>query len=108
MGGGQVGDTGSISIGNQKMDVTDTFRDGGEIVHVLKWRAKGGDPGKLVGANPAVHLDVNRDVRLDTARNHTGTHLLHRALREVLGDPIDVTVSCGVVEWARKCKGTDE
>ncbi|MEE9268942.1 MAG: alanine--tRNA ligase [Candidatus Krumholzibacteria bacterium] len=89
VGGGQVGDSGSVIIDDERIDVVDAFREGGGIVHVLHWQnRRDDDPGKFLGANAAVRLQVDREVRFATARNHTGTHLLHKALREVLGDHV--------------------
>ncbi|MFQ5511263.1 MAG: alanine--tRNA ligase [Candidatus Krumholzibacteriia bacterium] len=89
LGGGQVGDSGSMNLAGKCIDVVDTLRDGERIVHVLRWPDdEGAEPGKLLGENPGVHLKVSRETRFATARNHTGTHLLHKALRDVLGDHV--------------------
>ncbi len=81
-GGGQVGDRGEISEaggGSPLFTVTDTQRpSGGLIVH------RGTLHGRLrVGATVAAAVDAERRSR--TMRNHTATHLLHRALRNVAG-----------------------
>ncbi len=82
-GGGQVGDQGVIREpggGSELFSVEDTQRPvGGLIVHrgTLRGRLKVGEPVQAV---------VDADRRADTMRNHTGTHLLHRALRNVVGD----------------------
>jgi alanyl-tRNA synthetase len=82
-GGGQVGDQGRIAEaggGSQLFTVEDTQRPvGGMIVHrgMLHGRLK-------VGQTVDAVVDAER--RAHTMRNHTGTHLLHRALRNVVGD----------------------
>ncbi len=81
-GGGQVGDRGEITEpggGSPLFTVTDTQRPaGGLIVH------RGTLHGRLrVGATVAATVDAERRAR--TMRNHTATHLLHRALRNVAG-----------------------
>jgi alanyl-tRNA synthetase len=78
--GGQVSDTGSISGEGWLIEVEDTRRPvGGLIVHlgeVIEGTPNEGDEARA-------EVDVNR--RADITRNHTGTHLLHAALRERLG-----------------------
>jgi alanyl-tRNA synthetase len=83
--GGQVGDTGRITVDGSQVDVTNTVRspygvlDEGAIVHLGKVVK-----GKIsVGDKVEVEVDLAR--RLDIARNHTATHLLQAALRQVLG-----------------------
>ncbi|MDY7032286.1 MAG: alanine--tRNA ligase [Thermodesulfobacteriota bacterium] len=81
--GGQVGDTGSISGDSFSMEVEDTTRPLPDlIVHtgrILKGTVKKGDEVTL-------HLQGNR--RENVALNHTATHLLHAALKEILGDHV--------------------
>ena len=79
-GGGQIGDAGDISGDNGRIAVTDTQEVmPGLIVHFGKVAAGSVSLGETVDA----HVDPIR--REDTARNHTATHLLHAALRQVLG-----------------------
>lgn len=79
--GGQVGDTGVLSNADGEIAISDTQSPlPGLTVHygtVVRGRIRMGD--MVVGR-------VDEDRRLDIARNHTATHLLHKALREVLGD----------------------
>ncbi len=79
-GGGQVGDAGDISAADGRIDVHDTQEAmPGLIIHF----------GKVARGNlrlgDAVDARVDPIRREDTARNHTATHLLHAALRQVLG-----------------------
>ncbi len=79
--GGQVGDTGAVSSAGAEMAVVDTQSPlPGLTVH-YGTVARG---SLQVGDRMLAKVDEVR--RLDIARNHTATHLLHKALREVLGD----------------------
>jgi len=84
-GGGQVGDRGVLRAGERPVfEVADTQRVGGTQAAGLIVQ-RGTLRGKLkVGAT--VTADVDADRRGRTMRNHTGTHLLHRALRNVAGE----------------------
>ena len=77
--GGQVGDAGHLAGSHARFDVADTQKRGVAHSHV----------GKLVGGSIALgdtlRAHVNGERRRATALNHTATHLLHAALREVLG-----------------------
>ncbi len=78
--GGQVGDTGVLVHENTHAVVTDTYSPAqGLIVHKVKVE-KG---GLKVGDTVSAQVDVEK--RDATRRNHTATHLIHAALREVLG-----------------------
>ncbi|MEN8159149.1 MAG: alanine--tRNA ligase, partial [Myxococcota bacterium] len=78
--GGQVGDRGVISTADARVEIEDTLRPSGELVvhrgKVVSGTLRVGDVATLV---------VDRAAREATVRNHSGTHLLHAALREVLG-----------------------
>ncbi|MGH9881512.1 MAG: alanine--tRNA ligase, partial [Pyrinomonadaceae bacterium] len=78
--GGQVGDTGTLASGSTHVTVTDTIAPvSGLIVHRVKV-----DQGSLkIGEEVVAQVDAEK--RDATRRNHTATHLLHAALREVLG-----------------------
>ncbi len=82
--GGQVGDKGVIVGNGFRFEVDTTFKNGEAIVH--RGRLMEGVAEALKGQ--AVKAEVNGQARLDTARNHTATHLMHRALRRVLGDHV--------------------
>ncbi|WP_407296661.1 alanine--tRNA ligase [Stutzerimonas zhaodongensis] len=80
--GGQVGDCGYLSADGLRFDVRDTSKAGGAFLHhgIL-------DSGSLqVGA--AVEATVDASVRQSTALNHSATHLLHAALRQILGEHV--------------------
>ena len=78
--GGQVGDTGYLQFGDEKIEVIDTKKENDLIVHFVKQL-----PSKLDGEVLAV---VNERKRRLTENNHSATHLLHAALRQVLGDHV--------------------
>ncbi len=84
--GGQVGDTGWIkraSDGALVARVLTTHKEAGDLyVHNIKVE----NHGLKVG--DSVRLDVDHDRRADIRRNHSATHLLHEALRQVLGDHV--------------------
>lgn len=80
--GGQVGDSGYIQAGSARFDVRDTTKTGGAFLHhgVVA-------TGALVVGSP-VQTKVDADVQHATALNHSATHLLHEALRQVLGEHV--------------------
>lgn len=78
--GGQVGDTGYLQFGEEKIEVIDTKKENDLIVHFVKKL-----PANLEGDVLAV---VNVTKRRLTENNHSATHLLHAALRKVLGDHV--------------------
>ena len=78
-GGGQIGDRGVLVGADGRLVVTDTQRVGDAIVHL-------GELEGSLAAGEKVRAEVDAERRWGAARNHTGTHLLHRALRDVLGE----------------------
>jgi len=80
--GGQIGDCGYLQVGSSRFDVRDTTKTGGAFLHhgVL---ASG---SLMIGAPVETHVDA--DVRHATSLNHSATHLLHAALRQVLGEHV--------------------
>ncbi len=81
-GGGQVGDAGWLRGSDLQVDIEDTRAFGDVIAHVGTVASGGIAVGERVTAQ------VSRARRADAARNHTATHLLHAALRQVLGDHV--------------------
>ena len=79
-GGGQVGDRGQLSAGDARFTVMDTIKVGsGGFGHRGRLESGTLTSGQIVSAA------VDEALRAATQRNHSATHLLHRALREVLG-----------------------
>jgi alanyl-tRNA synthetase len=79
--GGQVGDQGQIRANGLVFEVESTYKNGESFVH--EGRVVSGSLSDLDGAEVEATVDNAR--RLDSARNHTLTHLVHAALREELG-----------------------
>ena len=76
-GGGQVGDSGILESGNKKINVINTIKENDSIIHVAK--------ESPVDFFKSVKAIVNQERRFLTSVNHSCTHLLHNALRNVLG-----------------------
>lgn len=79
--GGQVGDTGALVGAEETVDVIDTKRENNQSIHIIKQLPK----------NPSAEFMacVDIDKRNGSAANHTATHLLDYALKQVLGDHIE-------------------
>ena len=79
--GGQVGDTGTIENINDKIFITDTKKENGVTIHFCD---------KLPENVSAIfHAKVDKSKRVSTENNHSATHLLHAALRQVLGTHVE-------------------
>ena len=79
--GGQVGDKGVLVSENETINIIDTRRENGQSVHIVKEMPK--DPTAPFMAC------VDTDLRNASAANHTATHLLDYALKQVLGDHVE-------------------
>ncbi|TWR94276.1 alanine--tRNA ligase [Pseudomonas saxonica] len=80
--GGQVGDCGYLQAGAARFDVRDTTKTGGAFLH------HGAVVAGALKVGETVTTQVDADVRHATALNHSATHLLHAALRQVLGEHV--------------------
>jgi len=94
-GGGQVGDTGELTKGKNAFAVLDTKKSGKAILHTGKMKSGSLKKGDLILAS------VNYERRMDIARNHTATHLLQAALRQVLGKHVQQQGSLVTAEKLR-------
>ncbi|HVU18932.1 MAG TPA: alanine--tRNA ligase [Candidatus Didemnitutus sp.] len=83
--GGQVGDTGHALINDQKFDIVDTVKDkSGRHLHKLSVDSVAGHSSQLTAhASATLHVDVPR--RRAISRHHSSAHLIHWALRKMLG-----------------------
>ena len=75
--GGQVGDTGEFIFPNESIQITDTKKEDGLTIHFSEVLPE--------NISAPVHAKVDAVKRISTAVHHSATHLLHAALREVLG-----------------------
>ena len=78
--GGQVDDTGVISVGESRLPVVDLVKVGDRIIHVLE-----GGADSIIRTGNDVVAQVDGKRRLEIMRNHSATHLFHAALRKTLG-----------------------
>ena len=94
-GGGQVGDKGILVNESCKIQISDCKRVDKKILHF----------GKVIEGtirkNMMIQAIIDRNNRLDTARNHTATHLLHKVLKEVLGAHVEQSGSLVTSERLR-------
>ena len=80
-GGGQIGDSGEIIINdNKKIEVFNTRKENDDIVHECSFE-------NILSSK--IELVVDNKKRKQTSSNHSATHLLHQALREVLGEHVE-------------------
>ena len=82
--GGQVADKGTIEFGEFEGEITNVVKKKDVFIHqLLNIR------GSLPNVGDVLELTVDREYRNDVQRNHTATHILHKALREVLGTHVE-------------------
>ena len=93
--GGQAGDRGVLTVGDAQLTVLDTQKQGDAFLHRVTVQSGSVAVGKNVEAQ------VDAQGRQDTACNHSATHLLHAALRQVLGDHVQQKGSLVEVERLR-------
>ena len=79
--GGQIGDTGTIQGKGVSLEVLDVAKDGDSFIHICTGSIDKESNGK-------VECDVHHARRQNIRKNHTATHLMHRALKMVLGDHV--------------------
>jgi alanyl-tRNA synthetase len=80
-GGGQIGDTGQIISGDSEIQIKNTFKETGEIIHETTEL-----PNDI---QSPVKLKIDKNRRSLIESNHTSTHLLHQALRNILGKHVE-------------------
>ena len=81
--GGQVGDTGKLFANGKTVDVLDTRKAGEAYLH------KGKVTEGTIAVGDELDAEVDRQLRAATRLNHSATHLLHAALRKVLGEHVN-------------------
>ncbi len=103
--GGQIGDIGYLQFGEEKISVTDTKKENDLIVHFTD----------TLPTNITTNLTaaINIEKRLYTSYNHTATHLMHAALRQVLGNHVAqkgslVNDECLRFDFSHFARVTDE
>ncbi|MEY2631073.1 MAG: Alanine--tRNA ligase, partial [Bacteroidota bacterium] len=80
-GGGQVGDKGILVSANETIDIIDTKKENNLILHFAKQLPE--------NVSATFVAKVNTDLRTSTSKNHSATHLMHLALRTVLGTHVE-------------------
>lgn len=93
--GGQVGDTGELRIKNYELKIVDTVKENNLTVHI----ADTIPPAELLGETFTATVDTER--RASSEANHTATHLMHSALREVLGTHVEQKGSLVTPDYLR-------
>jgi alanyl-tRNA synthetase len=80
--GGQVGDSGYLRAAGIEFEVQDCQKQGNHYLHI------GVLTSGAISSGQQLEAEVNNEVRQATSLNHSATHLLHAALREILGDHV--------------------
>ena len=79
--GGQVGDCGTLTNGEETIAIDNTKRENNLAIHISKKLPQ--------DVTATFHATINKEARMATSCNHSATHLLHEALREVLGTHVE-------------------
>ena len=79
--GGQLGDKGWLQSANDNIEIIDTIKENNLFIHIVETM-----PEKLEGTFTA---QVDKEKRQQTQNNHSATHLLHKALRDILGKHVE-------------------
>ncbi|WP_395061668.1 alanine--tRNA ligase [Flavobacterium sp.] len=80
-GGGQVGDKGTLVSANETIDIIDTKKENNLILHFAKQLPENIEAGFIA--------KVNTNLRTSISKNHSATHLMHLALRNILGTHVE-------------------
>ncbi len=80
-GGGQVGDKGTLTSSNESIQIIDTKKENNLILHFTKQLPE--------NISARFVAKVNTELRTATSKNHSATHLMHQALREILGTHVE-------------------
>jgi alanyl-tRNA synthetase len=80
-GGGQVGDRGTLVSANELIEIIDTKKENNLILHIAKKLPE--------NVSASFVAKVNSDLRLSSSKNHSATHLMHLALRTILGTHVE-------------------
>jgi alanyl-tRNA synthetase len=80
-GGGQVGDKGILSTANETIEIIDTKKENNLLLHFTKTLPE--------NVNASFIAQVDKKLRTDSASNHSATHLMHQALRSILGTHVE-------------------
>lgn len=80
-GGGQVGDKGTLVSANETIEIIDTKKENNLILHITKQLPE--------NVEASFVAKVNTDLRIASSKNHSATHLMHLALRTILGTHVE-------------------
>ncbi|WP_445455449.1 alanine--tRNA ligase [Flavobacterium sp. HNIBRBA15423] len=80
-GGGQVGDKGTLVSANEMIEIIDTKKENNLILHITKQLPENVEASFIA--------KVNTDLRIASSKNHSATHLMHLALRTILGTHVE-------------------